>query len=93
VKIEFGVIGDGTNVQVSLLEDLGGVEVVADRLYTADHQGGIHYGEDRKVPISARGLFAWVDGSWADPIIGGRYASAHPYWAEREAARKRRQQP
>jgi hypothetical protein len=95
MKIEFAIIGDGTNVQVLLLEDLGflgteHVETPIDRIYTADHQGGLHFGEDRGVPISARDLFEWVESCWAPPVIGGRYAYLHPYWAERAEARKRR---
>ena len=88
MKIEFGVIGNGINVEVLLVEDLGDNEVVADRIYTADHQGGIHYGEERGVPISARQIFQWVEESWAKPVIGGRYGHMHPYWAEREAKRE-----
>ena len=77
MRIEFQIIGDGTNVEVLLLDDLG----VRDRAYTADHKGGIHYGEERGVPINARQLFQWVEQSWCPPIIGGRYSALHPYLA------------
>jgi hypothetical protein len=90
MKIEFKTCGDGTNIEVLLLEDVDGRESVVDRIYTADHQGGLHFGEDRGVPISARDLFEWVESCWAPPVIGGRYAYLHPYWAERAEARKRR---
>ena len=92
MKIEFSSIGDGTNVQVLLIDRLDAgeppAEAVIDRVYTADHQGGIHYGEERGVPISARQIFQWVEESWAKPVIGGRYGHIHPYWAEREAKRE-----
>jgi hypothetical protein len=80
MRIEFSNLG--TNVEVCLIDDVG----VVDRVYTADHQGGLHYDE---VPISARNLFNWVEESWYPPIIGGKYAGFHPYWHER--AEKRRQ--
>jgi hypothetical protein len=82
--IEFSNVGDGTNVEVSLVDDLG----VKDRIFTADHKGGVHYGDDQKVPVSARQLFEWVEDSWYPPIIGGKYAASHPYWHERAEKRK-----
>jgi hypothetical protein len=90
MRIEFSTIGDGTNVEVSLIEDLGGTEYVNDRVYTADHRGGLHFGEESRVPISAVDLFEWVEDSWAPPVIGGKYTYAHPYWAERAEKRKQR---
>ena len=96
MRIEFSTVGDGTNVQVLLIEDLGQlgaerVEVTTDRIYTADHQGGIWYGEELGQPVSARQLFEWVEDSWAPPVIGGRYGKYHPYWTEREEKRKQRE--
>jgi hypothetical protein len=89
MRIEFTTTtGDGTNVEVLLLEDLGGTEVVADRVWTSDHQGGIWYGEELGVPIRARQLFSWVEESWAKPVIGGKYAEFHPYWQQRREARE-----
>ena len=92
MKIEFSSIGDGANVQVLLIDRLDAgeppAEAVIDHIYTADHQGGIHYGEESGIPISARQIFQWVEESWAKPVIGGRYGSLHPYWAEREAKRE-----
>ena len=81
MRIEFQNCGDGTNVEILLLDDLG----VRDRAYSADHKGGIHYPEDRGIPINARQLFQHIEESWAKPIIGGRYGHLHPYWAAREA--------
>ena len=63
MKIEFRTCGDGTNIEVLLVENLGGAEIVVDRIYTADHAGGIHYGQDQGVTISARQLFEWVKAS------------------------------
>jgi hypothetical protein len=85
--IEFSIIGDGTNVEVSLIDNDG---FLVDRIYTADHQGGIHYGDDQKVSISARQLFEWVEDSWAPPVIGGKFGHLHPYWHERAERRKAR---
>ena len=90
MRIEFSLISDGTNVQVLLIEDLGGYEISVDRIYTADHRGGIHFGEDQGQPVSARQLFEWVEDSWKPPVIGGRLAYLHPYWQEREEAKARR---
>lgn len=87
MTIEFSIIGDGTNVEVSLIDNDG---FPVDRVYTADHQGGLHYGEEQGAPIRARDLFEWVETSWAPPVIGGRYAHLHPYWREREEKRKQR---
>lgn len=84
MKIEFSTIGNDTNVEVRLIDDDGFTE---DCIYTADHQGGIHYGDDQKVPISARQLFEWVANSWAPPVIGGKFSHLHPYWTERAEKR------
>lgn len=86
MKIEFQTCGDGANIKVCLIDDIG----VQDRIFTADHKGGIYYGVENKVPISARQLFQWVEQSWAPPIIGGRYAALHPYWHERKMRNENR---
>ena len=83
MRIEFATIGDGTSVEVRLLEDLGGTEVVSDRIYTADHQVRIHFGVNFGVPLSARGLFRLLEKGCRPPVIGGKFAAYHPYWAER----------
>lgn len=83
MRIELQTIGDGTNVEILLLDDLG----VRDRAYTADHTGRFHYGE---APINARQLFQHIEETWAKPIIGGRYGRFHPYFAQREEKRKAR---
>jgi hypothetical protein len=87
MKIEFQTVGNGTNVEVLLIDDFG----VYDRAYSADHQARFHYPEDRGIPINARQLFQHVEETWAPPFIGGRYGRFHPYWAEREEKRKARQ--
>jgi hypothetical protein len=33
-------------------------------------------------------LFQWVEESWANPIVGGRYGHLHPYWSERRNKRR-----
>lgn len=91
MKIEFRICGDGTNVEVLLLEYLGGSESVVDRICTADHAGGIWFGNDQLEPVSVRQLFEWVEDCWAPPVIGGRYGRWHPYWQERKDARVRRE--
>ena len=88
MRIEFSTIGDNTNIEVRLIDNDGFTE---DRVYTADHKGGLHFGDDQKVPVSARQLFEWVEDSWAPPIIGGRHSKYHPYWTEREEKRKQRE--
>jgi hypothetical protein len=92
--IEFAIVGDGTNIEVLLIDRLDAgeppAEAVVDHIYTADHKGGIHYGDDQKVPVSARQLFEWVEDSWYPPIIGGKYSNLHPYWTERAEKRKAR---
>ena len=90
MKIEFSAIGDGTNIQVTLLEELGSVETVVDHIYTSEHQGGLHFDEEGGVPIDARQIFEWVEDCWKKPAIGGRYSSLHPYWREREEKRCKR---
>lgn len=90
MKIEFSTIGDGTNIQVTLYEELGGTDSIVDRCYTADHRGGIYYGEDQRISVSAWRLFEWVEDSWLPPVIGGKYGAQHPYWQERLEKRQRR---
>src|ERR1019366_1706335 len=69
--IEFAIVGDGTNIEVLLIDRLDAgeppAEAVVDHIYTADHKGGIHYGDDQKVPASARQLFEWAEDSWHPP--------------------------
>ena len=88
MKIEFGTIGDGTNIEVSLIDN---DDLPLDRVYTADHRGGLYFDEERGVSVNAANLFEWVEDCWAKPIIGGRYGHLHPYWHEREEKRKQRQ--
>ena len=92
MRIEFRTCGDGTNIEVILIERLGldYSESSVDRIFTADHRGGIWYGDDQPEPVSARQLFEWVEDSWAPPVIGGRFGWLHPYWNERKEARRRR---
>ena len=80
MRIEFSTCGNGTNVEILLLDDLG----VRDRAYSADHTGRFQYGE---TPINARQLFQHIEEFWAKPIIGGRYSVHHPYWEERRKVR------
>jgi hypothetical protein len=102
MRIEFSYCGNGTNIEVFLIDQLdagwppaagpgSAAEAVVDRIYSADHAGGIHYPEERGIPINARQLFQWVEDSWAPPIIGGRYSAHHPYWRECEEKRKARE--
>jgi hypothetical protein len=91
MRIEFRTCGSGTNIEVLLLEDLGGTESVVDRIHTAQNAGDIHYEQDRDIPVSARQLFEWVEDCWAPPVIGGRFGWLHPYWNERKEARRRRE--
>ena len=90
MRIEFSTVGDGTNIEVRLIDD---GNLFIDRVFTADHKGGLHFGDDQTVPVNARQLFEWVEDSWAPPVIGGKYGKYHPYWTEREEKRKQREAP
>ena len=94
MRIEFSYCGNGTNVEVFLIDRLDAgeppAEAVVDRIFTADHQARFHYPEDRGIPINARQVFQAVEETWAPPVIGGRYAASHPYWVEREEKRRAR---
>ena len=92
MKIEFRTT-PGPNIEVLLIEELSGAEVVNDRIFTSGHQGGLHFGEGCGAPVSAKYLFRWVEESWRPPIIGGSYSQFHPYWHEREEKRKQQENP
>lgn len=91
MKIEFSLIGDGTNIQVALLEMLGETEVVRDRFYSSRHNFPFCM-----VPNSPEcdyeETFYGLEEVMGPPKIGGELGHLHPYWAEREAARKKRVQ-
>jgi hypothetical protein len=90
VRIEFALLGDGTNVEVLLLEDLGGWESVRDRFSTATHQFPFCM-----VPGSPQcdyeETFYDLELVMQPPKIGGRYAWLHPYWHERAEKRRLRE--
>ena len=67
MRIEFSDLG--TNVEVTLYENLDGTDVLFDRCYTSDHSMGLCFTEENNRPIKARGLFQWVEESWAKPAI------------------------
>ncbi len=90
MKIEFSDMG--TNVEVRLLENLGGQDAVKERIYTNDHQAGIWFGEDLGVTVNAADMFEWVLTCWSPPTIGGKYAYLHPYWHELEQKKLLREQ-
>jgi len=92
MKIDFSLIGDGTNIQVSLVEMLGETERVKDRFYTQQHQFQICARPSKPEYMSCEKFFAYMEETAAPPVIGGEYGHLHPYWAEREAARKKRLQ-
>lgn len=89
MKLEFSLIGDGTNIQVALLEMLGEMEVVRDRFYSIDHQV-IFAAPDDHHSWYVEPAFEYLEERMKPPIIGGNLGHLHPYWAEREAVRKRR---
>jgi hypothetical protein len=91
MKIEFRIVGDGTNIQVSLIETFPmseGAYFVKDSFYTATHKlpliifvgGGLHWEE----------AFEKLEDSMEPPIIAGEYAHLHPYWEQRRAVREKR---
>ena len=67
MRIEFSDLG--TNVEVTLYENLDGTDVLFDRCYTSDHKGGLHFDGDHGAAIEVRGLFQWAEESWAKPAI------------------------
>ena len=83
MKIEFASIGDGTNIEVLLIDEIG----TRDSFYSSDRQVGFHWD---KVPVHAKQLFQTLEEGLAPPVIGGRFAKFHPYWREREEKRKAR---
>ena len=90
MKIEFGIIGDGTNIQVLLLEELGGSELLRDRFYSRDHQLQICARPSKPEYMSCERFFAYLEETLSAPIIGGKYGAQHPYWQERLEKRQRR---
>ncbi len=88
MKIEFSTLGEGTNIQVALLEMLGETEVVKDRFYTDAHHLNLGGG----YCVKAEDLFLRLEDILPPPIIGGEWGHLHPYWHEREERRKRRVQ-
>jgi hypothetical protein len=87
MKIEFSYCGNGTNIEVSLIEDLGGTEHTFDKFWTATHRFPFCM-----VPGSSACDYAQtfydMEAVMAPPIIGGHYGHLHPYWAERAEKRK-----
>jgi hypothetical protein len=90
VKIEFSTLGDGTNIQVSLIEILGDAEVVNDRFYSSQHFIEKLYLTPRWSMVSCKQVFRDLEGVMQPPIIGGEWGHLHPYWNERSEANKRR---
>lgn len=88
MKIEFSIIGDGTNIQVALLE-MG--ETVKDRFYTATHKFPLCL-----IPNSPQceyeQTFYDLEEVMGPPKIWGPLGHLHPYWQEREEVKKRRVQ-
>jgi hypothetical protein len=90
VRIEFAVIGDGTNVQVSLIDEKEPGWGIVDRFYTASHEMQVTSFKTEDVPFHAKATFEMAEAFLAPPVIGGQFAPFHPYWKEREQARARR---
>jgi hypothetical protein len=90
MKIEFAVVGDGTNVEVRLSEELSGCEVTKDRFYTQQHQLQICARPGKPEYMLCEKFFIYLEEVLPLPVIGGRYAHLHPYWQEREARKKKR---
>jgi hypothetical protein len=91
VKIEFSIVGDGTNIQVSLLEEMGGLERVKDRFYTQEHH--IHtlgWFSDPVLFSGVERIFENLEEVLQPPIIAGKWGHLHPYWEQRRAVRMNR---
>jgi hypothetical protein len=90
MKIEFSTIGDGTNVRIALLEELGGSDTARDSFYTRQHQFTICARPDKPEYMSCEQFFAYLEEVLPFPIIGGKYGHLHPYWVERGKKREQR---
>lgn len=86
MKIEFALAGNGTNVEVTLLDDVGTV----DRFYTVQHQFQICARPSKPEYMPCKQFFAYLEDTLAPPVIGGQYSASHPYWYERSEKRKAR---
>lgn len=75
MRIEFGTIGNGTNVEVMLIDEKEPGWGIVDRFYTAAH------GFDLQIdaPLDREWFFGLED-VLPKPIIGGQFADFHPYW-------------
>jgi hypothetical protein len=95
MKIEFAAVGDGTNVEVLLIDCLDAgwppAEAVVDRFYTACHQFQICARPSKPEYMSCKQFFMYLEDVLVPPVIGGRYSALHIYWAERAEKRKARQ--
>lgn len=83
MRIEFQTIGDGTNVQVLLIdEQIPGWGTVA-LFYTSQHHFDLTYSaEGMPYPWESRSLFSALEEMSAQPKIGGYFADFHPYWKD-----------
>lgn len=92
MKIEFATIGDGTNVEVRLTEDLGGAEATVDRFYSAQHRLDYYYNRGGGMVrfVNVREEYERLEELMLEPIIGGKLNQLHPYWHERAEKRKQR---
>jgi hypothetical protein len=83
------------NTEVQLLDDDGRIE---DRFYTACRKfgfgGPFRYKSDRDplMKMDARFAFEFMEEMMPDPVIGGSLSAFHPYWAERAARRKAKEE-
>lgn len=89
MKIEFSILGDGTNVQVALLETLGETEFIKDRFYTALHRFPLCM---PRTGCDYERTFYDLEDVMDPPKIGGALGHLHPYWAERAEVKRKRLQ-
>ena len=90
MRIEF--VAGQVNTEIVLFENLDSeTEVQKDRIFTSNK--GFNLTEwllDR--PATVEPLFYSLESVLPPPVIAGDWAAHHPYWAEREAKKKRRKE-
>lgn len=77
MRIEFQTIGDGTNIEVLLIDEIEPGLGIVKRFYTCAHGFECRITE----PITEE-WFVEVYSLCPPPIIGGQFARFHPYWKD-----------
>jgi hypothetical protein len=88
MRIEFSLVGDGTNIQVELIERLNAEsEQCVDRFYSQQHHFELRMDFDEPLCAWDSTCFPILEEQLLPPFIGGELAQFHPYWEERKKRR------